>query len=79
MRTTLDLDKSLMDTLVRESGCASKTEAIETAAREYLRILRMQEMVASFGKIQLDTAAILDMRKKDRQRDTRLSKRWARG
>ena len=76
MRTTLDLDKDLMDELVKESGCQSKTEAIETAAREYLRLLRMREMVADFGKIEIKPV-YKQMRAKSRARAARLLKRKA--
>jgi hypothetical protein len=65
MRTTLDLDEKLIGALVRESGAASKTEALEQAAREYLRILRIDKMVGHFGKIEIDPV-YLDLRKKDR-------------
>ena len=77
MRTTLDLDKTLMDELVKESGCLTKTAAIEKAAREYLRILRIQEMVSDFGNI--DIAPVYkEMRKKSKDRAAQLNKRRGR-
>lgn len=49
MRTTLDLDKTLMERLVKESHAASKTEAIHLAAQEYLKMLAREKLIQSFG------------------------------
>ena len=73
MRTTLDLDQKLMEELVQASRCTTKTEAIEVAAREYLRQLQAEKMISHFGKIKIEPV-YKALRKRDRDE----AKRFAR-
>jgi len=49
MRTTMDLDAGLINRLVKESGAQSKTQAIELAAQEYLKLLARQRLISRAG------------------------------
>lgn len=72
MRTTLDLDGKLIDELVRASGCASKKEAIETAARVYLHQSEVERMISNFGNIRIEPVY-----RKLRQLDRKVARRMA--
>ena len=67
MRTTLDLDKDLMLGLMRESGCRSKTQALELAAREFLRAARRRRILEHFGRVEVEDVSGA-LRKRERGR-----------
>ncbi|MHB9150620.1 MAG: type II toxin-antitoxin system VapB family antitoxin [Thermoleophilia bacterium] len=56
MRTTLDLDRKLLDQAVDVLGVASMREAIETALRESIKARRRTELVAALGTFDLETS-----------------------
>lgn len=49
MRTTLDIDRELLDEAVRVLGASSKREAIETALAEVVSASRRKELIAALG------------------------------
>ncbi len=50
MRTTLDIDATLLDAVCRKLGVRTKTEAVEAALREVLeREERVAKALASYG------------------------------
>ena len=49
MRTTLDIDAELVETVVRATGSHSKKKAIETAMKEFLRAERRKELSDLIG------------------------------
>jgi Arc/MetJ family transcription regulator len=53
MRTTLDIDRELLDEAVRVLGIPTKREAIETALRESVQARRCAELVAVLGTFDL--------------------------
>jgi Arc/MetJ family transcription regulator len=40
---TLDLNKELLQSVVKATGASSQSEAMEKAAREYLKVLRTRK------------------------------------
>jgi Arc/MetJ family transcription regulator len=53
MRTTLDLDDALVAALMERHPNASKTEAIETAIREYIRTDAIAKLRAMAGRMNI--------------------------
>jgi len=53
MRTTLNLNDRLIAELVRLSGARTKTEAIHTAAREFIYRRTAERISALAGKVPL--------------------------
>ena len=53
MRTTLDIDRELLDEAVRVLGASSKRQAIEIALGEAVRARRREELVAALGTFDL--------------------------
>ncbi|MBU2601113.1 MAG: type II toxin-antitoxin system VapB family antitoxin [Actinobacteria bacterium] len=53
MRTTLDIDRNLLDEAVRVLGASSKREAIETALAEVVSASRRRELIAALGTFDL--------------------------
>ena len=49
MRTTLEIDASLMEKVIAVTGSRSKKKAIETALKEFLRTKRREELAAMIG------------------------------
>ena len=54
MRTTIDVDERLMDQVEAITGEASKNKAVNKALEDYVRRVRIEELVASLGKLDLD-------------------------
>jgi Arc/MetJ family transcription regulator len=50
MRTTIEIDDSLMAEAQRALGCATKKQTVEQALRLMIRLRRQQEVEAAFGK-----------------------------
>ena len=67
MRTTLDLDEKLIKKLVRETHSRTKSQAIELAAREYLRTRRRRKILEHFGKVKVDDLS-WTLRERERRR-----------
>lgn len=53
MRTTLDIDKKLLETVVALTGEKSKSKALNKALEEYIRERRIEELRAMLGTIDL--------------------------
>jgi Arc/MetJ family transcription regulator len=56
MRTTLDIDASLLRAAVTALGARTKKEAVETSLRETVQRRRSQEIVAALGTFDLTVA-----------------------
>jgi len=54
MRTTLNIDESLLESLLRVTGTTNKTEIINTALTEYLGRIRRQNLMDAYGTMDLD-------------------------
>ncbi len=54
MRTTLDVDSQLLNDVLELTGEKSKSKAVCTALKQYLRSRRIAELRAMAGKIQTD-------------------------
>ena len=66
MRTTLDIDGALLDSVVETTGENTKSKAVSAALREYVRRKKIDELRAMAGKIPLD-----DTRAEQREADQR--------
>ena len=51
MRTTLDVDAKLLEDVVNVTGEKSKSKAVSKVLKEYLRDIRIAELRAMAGKI----------------------------
>lgn len=54
MRATLNIPDELLSEVQKISGEKSKTKAITTAMKEYVRQKRIKELLALRGKIQIE-------------------------
>ena len=54
MRTTLDLDKKLLEQVIEATGEKSKTKAVNKAMEEYVRAIRIKHLRSLRGKLDLD-------------------------
>ena len=54
MRTTLDIDSTLLDKVVDATGEKTKSGAVNAALKEYIRRKHIQEFIDSWGKIIVD-------------------------
>lgn len=54
MRTTVILEDDLFEQVQRVSGARSKTEAVSTALREYLRLKAREELLSMQGRLDVD-------------------------
>ncbi|MDE2179522.1 MAG: type II toxin-antitoxin system VapB family antitoxin [candidate division NC10 bacterium] len=50
MRTTLDIDDKLLETVMKLTSASSKKDAIETALREFLRATHREELSRLIGQ-----------------------------
>lgn len=66
MRTTLDIDDKLMETLLARHPGVSKTEAVERAIREYLKNDAVARLRALRGKIKVEDVSA-ELRRIDRR------------
>ena len=53
MRTTLDVDEKLMDTMLKMTGEKSKSKAVNKALKDFIRRKTIDELRAMAGKIDL--------------------------
>ena len=51
MRTNIEIDEKLMDEIMEKSSIKTKKEVVDTALREYLRMLKLQELAGLRGKL----------------------------
>ncbi len=54
MRTTLNIDNKLLETVVEATGERTKSKAVNVALKEYIRRKHVQELIDSWGKIIVD-------------------------
>ncbi len=54
MRTTLDIDKSLLEEAVERLGTRTKRQTVETALREAIASRKRQELRGLLGSFDLD-------------------------
>ena len=54
MRTTLDIDSTLLDAVVEATGEKTKGKAVNAALKEYIRRKHVQELIDSWGRIIVD-------------------------
>ena len=54
MRTTLDIDSALLDSVVDATGEKTRSKAVNAALKEYMRRKHVQELIDSWGKIIVD-------------------------
>ena len=54
MRTTLDIDGKLLDSVVDATGERSKSRAVNAALKEYIWRKQVQELIDSWGTIVVD-------------------------
>ena len=54
MRTTLDIDGKLLDSVVDATGEKTKSRAVNAALKEYIRRRHVQELIDSWGKVVVD-------------------------
>lgn len=66
MRTTLDIDRELLDKVVEATGERSKTKAVNKALQEYVRRTSINEIREMAGKYAID-----DTREEQREADQR--------
>ena len=66
MRTTLDIDRELLDKVVETTGERSKTKAVNKALQEYVRRVSVSELREMAGKYVID-----DTREGQREADRR--------
>ncbi|MDE2861026.1 MAG: type II toxin-antitoxin system VapB family antitoxin [Chloroflexota bacterium] len=54
MRTTLNIDDKLLESIVEATGESTKNRAVNAALKEYIRRKHVQELIDSWGKIIVD-------------------------
>ena len=54
MRTTLNIDGKLLETVVEATGEKTKSKAVNAALKEFIRRKHVQELIDSWGKIIVD-------------------------
>jgi len=69
MRTTVSVEKQLVEALMRETGAPNKSEAVRIAAREEIRRRKKQRLLRLAGRIDFDLEA-----EELRHKDSRLGK-----
>lgn len=61
MRTNIEIDEKLMDEIMEKSAIKTKKEVVDTALREYLRLLKLKELAGLRGKLKWE-GSLEDMR-----------------
>ncbi len=54
MRTTINVNDELINDLMKRTKSRTKTQAIVTAIREYLKRTAIEELISLSGKIDID-------------------------
>ena len=71
MRTTVDIDDTLMEDVVRLTGAKKKKEALRIALEEYVRRVRIDVLLALPGTIDIeDVSEELEMLELEEERAT---------
>ncbi len=66
MRTTIDLDERLMKQVEAITGESSKTRAVSKALEDYVRRVRIEELLSSLGNLDLDLDDWYEFRHQER-------------
>jgi hypothetical protein len=66
MRTTLELDKKLLEDVSTTTGERTLSKAVTKALREYLRQQRKERLIASLGTRDLDLGDWYEVRHAER-------------
>lgn len=61
MRTNIEIDEKLMGEIMEKSSIKTKKEVVDTALREYLRMLKLKELAGLRGKLTWE-GSLEDMR-----------------
>lgn len=75
MRATLNIPDDLLSEVQKISGEKSKTKAITTAMKEYVRQKRIKELLALRGKIQIEDVTD-ELEKLELEEMEKNDKRW---
>ena len=67
VRTTLDVDRKLLDEVVKGTGERSKSAAVNKALDEYVRRTKTYELLTMAGRTHLDDTRV-EQREADRRR-----------
>ena len=54
MRTTINIQDDLMDTLLERTKAKTKTKAVEIAVKEYIERKSVEDLIGLSGKITID-------------------------
>lgn len=73
MRTTLDIDSNLLDSVVEATGETTKSKAVNAALEEYVRRIKIDELREMAGKYQIDDTRA-EQREADKRRQAFLDK-----
>lgn len=68
MRTTLEIDDKLLETVMKLTNASSKKDAIETALREFLRARcreELSQLIGQYDHFGLSLKALKKMRRDD--------------
>jgi Arc/MetJ family transcription regulator len=57
MRTTVTIDKNILDDLLRETRSKSKATAVKKVISEYLRRRKIEKIKSMKGKLEFDLTA----------------------
>lgn len=68
MRTTLDIDGKLLDSVVAATGEKTKSKAVNAALKEYIRRKHVRELIDSWGEIIVDDYGEQALEAEKRQR-----------
>lgn len=62
MRTNIEIDNDLIAEVMKKGGLKTKRDAVHTALKEYLRLIKLHELSALAGKINWE-GDLTEMRK----------------
>jgi hypothetical protein len=54
MRSTITIEKSILDRLLKETKARTKAAAVKIAINEYLKRRKIEEIMAMKGKLEFD-------------------------
>lgn len=57
MRTTVTIEKDILEELLKETNAKSKASAVKEAIREYLRRIKREKIKSLKGKLEFDLTA----------------------
>ena len=58
MRTTINIDGDLLESVIEATGERTKSKAVNAALKEYIRRKHVQELIDSWGKIIVDDYSV---------------------